>query len=126
MFEWTTGREVENYLPEAAVWYAASSVWQSYKEHESALRSSDLQIGQYESYEEALEKHFDITGVVNVDKDDPTKRAAKGRSLWGAGNKVEMMRAALAMPNLAEGQLKWECSSMLQRVEDFVVGVAER
>nr|WP_268961919.1 AAA family ATPase [Paraburkholderia domus] len=126
LFAWTAGREVENYLPEAAVWYAVGAVWQGYKDHEIALTSGGFFIGQYQSYEEALEKHFDAANVVNVDKDDPMKRAAKGRSLWGAGNKVEMMRAALAMPNLAEGKLKWGCSSLLQQVEDFVVRISEK
>lgn len=126
LFAWTSGREVENYLPEAAIWYAVSSVWQGFKNHETELISRSLQVGQYDSYEDALEKHFDAVDVVNVDKDDATKRAAKGRSLWGAGNKVEMMRAALNMPGLAESQLKWGCSSLLQRVEEFVVSISER
>lgn len=122
LFKWTSGREVENYLPEFAVWHAVSCVWQGYESHKVELKGSELRIGQYDSYDEALEKHFIAANVVQTDNKD----AAKGRSRWGSGNKVEMMRAALTAPKIDEASLKWDCSTLLQSIEEFVVSSSEK
>jgi hypothetical protein len=126
MFVWTAGKEVENYLPESAIWYAVSSVWKSYETYQAQLAKEKLSVGKFDVYHQVLEKHFCDAGVVDPAKDSNDPPKAKGRSLWGAPNKVEMMNLALSMPDLKEESLKWGCSSLLQKVEEFIVQVCER
>ncbi|AYR23310.1 AAA family ATPase [Herbaspirillum rubrisubalbicans] len=120
LFNWTRGREVENYLPEFATISAIKSVWKSYINYESQLKLDQIQIERYDSFEEKLGRHFIAHNV--VDKD----RSPRGRSLWGNSNKVEMMRCSLNAPNLKETDLKWECSEHLWELENFIAKVAEK
>lgn len=117
LFQWTAGREIENYLPGEAILHAASQVWSGFKHFESQLNARALTVGQFESYEKALEGHVIAAGATDEGK-------AQGRTLWGAGNKVEMMRAALGFPDLVESELLWDCTASLAEIEAFVVTAA--
>ena len=118
LFEHTAGREVENYLPEAAIWHAAASTWKEYEKYREALQSKVLSVGRYDSFSDSLARHFNEVGVVD-EKDE-----AIGRSRWGADNKVEMMRHALSTPGLSETALKWNCADHLARIEGFIKNAA--
>jgi energy-coupling factor transporter ATP-binding protein EcfA2 len=98
LFEITAGREIENYLPEAALWHAVEGVWTSYSTHKEALHGANLSVGQFDSYDDALDRHFVATCVTDVRSDGLS--LAKGRTCWGSKNKVEMMREALTMEDL--------------------------
>ncbi|WP_158510973.1 AAA family ATPase [Paraburkholderia caribensis] len=126
MFDWTSGREVENYLPVNAIWHAIGILWKHFNTYAETLRSEHLSIGQYQSYEADLEAHFVKLGVVDENKSDATKPLAKGRSVWGAGNKVEMMATALTASDLRIDQLQWNCNERLRRVVDFIVSISQR
>ena len=142
LFEASAGREIENYLPETAVWHAISKVWVSYAKHETALRARALKIGRYDFYADVLEKHFIDANVINTvtatgdDSDDeseeshkvssiPARPKAKGRTRWGESNKVEMMRQALTMENFKEEHLQWDCKAHLDRIVNFVRAAAK-
>ncbi|WP_081771853.1 ATP-binding protein [Paraburkholderia nodosa] len=126
MFDWTEGREVENYLPESAIWHAISSLWKGYQDYSEKLQSVPLIIGQYESYEESLTKHFCDLHVTDASENNESDRRAKGRSIWGAGNKVEMMQKALTAPNLVEATLNWKCANRLAKMEAFISNVCAK
>lgn len=113
-FEFTAGREIENYLPAQAIWHAVAANWKGYKAHVGPLQERLLKFGKYEHFETALEKHF-IAAALLDESNQP-----RGRSLWGATNKVAMMRAALTTPGLSEEQLNWDCTQQLDRIEEFV------
>jgi hypothetical protein len=126
MFLWTAGREIENYLPESAIWHAIESLWKGYSDYKGSLKSKPLVIGSYDSYDEALKQHFVGLNVIDCDNDDPQKRLPKGRSIWGAPNKVEMMRNALTMKSLTEADLKLDCAARLTEIENFVAAICEK
>ena len=119
LFEYTAGREVENYLPETAVWHAVASTWKGYWDCKETLHSKVLTIDRYDSFSDSLAMHFNAVGVI----DEGNK--SKGRSQWGADNKVEMMRYALSAPELSEATLKWNCVDHLNRIEDFIKAASE-
>jgi predicted ATP-dependent endonuclease of OLD family len=125
-FLWTAGREIENYLPESAIWHAIASLWKGYEGHKESLQSRPLVIGKYDSYSEALKNHFIEAGVVDNKETDQATALAKGRSIWGSENKVEMMRSALTMRGLTEADLKYDFDDVLSEIENFVVQVGER
>lgn len=119
MFGWTTGREIENYLPEDALWYAVEQTWKDFTVHKEALQREQLVVGQFDSCDESLLAHFVRANVVDID--ELSDKKPKGRSRWGSSNKVERMSSALKMPGLVEEMLKWECSEKLKEIEQFIV-----
>lgn len=125
-FAWTKGREIENYLPVAAIQHAMKTLWAGYTANEAALERKALQIGPYDAYHEALWGHIVDAGVVDVDPEKPTERKPKGRSIWGEGNKVEMMQAALTMPRLSEVDLLLDGRDLLTQLEGFVSQKCDR
>jgi hypothetical protein len=124
LFLWTAGREIENYWPESAIWHAIESLWKGYKNHRESLQRKPLVVGSYDSYYRALEDHFVELNVVDSNGDDLTG-VPKGRSIWGAANKVEMMRSALTMQGLTEADLKLDCANRLAEIERFVAAICE-
>jgi len=125
MFDWTAGREVENYLPESAIWHAVASLWSGYTDYAEKLKSKRLVIGQYDSYHESLNEHFKELEVVDIDPKDNTKKHAKGRSIWGQPNKVEMMRSALTTEGFTIENLCWNGAARLRNIENFVVALCQ-
>ncbi|WP_437949825.1 ATP-binding protein [Sorangium sp. So ce296] len=126
---WTAGREIENYLPTRAVLHAVRTLWADSAKYASELADEGFSVTQYDAYHETLAAHLIAKGVTDDNKRDLARPLAKGRSVWGSANKVEMMRAALRMPGFAEHELQWNCSEHLAQVEEFVVascGASER
>lgn len=121
LFQYTGGREVENYLPDAAILHAVKTVWRGHTEHANELSANPFTIGQYAAYDEVLETHFLDIGIKEDVPNQDGKVRAKGKSLWGSANKVEMMRSALDYPGLEEGSLQWGGINKLKEIEEFVV-----
>lgn len=118
LFQCTTGREVENYLPTKAILHAIGQVWKGFEKAKDQIAGRTFEVGQFDAFDEVLDQYFKDAGVV----DDDGK--ARGRSLWGDSNKVEMMRKALELPGLVESDLGHGCSAQLGAIEAFVVRVA--
>lgn len=114
LFQFTNGREVENYLPSNAILYAMSKVWSAYNDHEDKLKEHQLTIDQYNSYEEEISSLFKKLEIL-----DKTQKPI-GRSRWGASNKVEMMRHALSTPDLKSKDLLWDFSDQLEKIVEFI------
>ena len=114
MFLATRGREIENYLPAEAIFYAVEKLWADFSNLKKSLDLSQFQLDPFEKYFDSLGKFFIANKV--VDKDNKPK----GRSIWGADNKVAMMAAALAMPDFDDNKLLLNCRSDLQKIEDFI------
>lgn len=114
LFQFTNGREVENYLPSNAILHAMSNVWSDYRKHENKFKDHQLTVGQYNSYEDEISNLFNDLKILD-DKQKPI-----GRSRWGASNKVEMMRYALSTPNLNNQDLLWDFSSQLEEIVEFI------
>lgn len=125
LFRWTGGREVENYLPVSATLYAIKNLWVEARNFSEVLQEGALTIGRYEAYHEAIARHLIASGVVDDSEDSDEVRLPKGRSIWGSGNKVEMMRKALEMPDLSESQLIHGCTELLKDVEEFILAKCE-
>jgi predicted ATPase len=118
LFLYTQGREVENYFPEQALWYAVSKVWQDFAENQPKLNTSLWEFGKYENYFTSLEAHFIKHEVTFTNSKGEIK--ASGISRWGKANKVEMIRAALETPNLNKETMKWHFSSHLDELVSFI------
>ncbi len=114
LFQFTNGREVENYLPSNAILHAMSKVWSAYSKHEDKFKEHQLTVGQYKSYEEEISILFKNLKIL-----DNTQQPI-GRSRWGASNKVEMMRYALSTPNLKSKDLLWKFSDQLEEIVEFI------
>ncbi|PWB16983.1 hypothetical protein DCO44_01350 [Acinetobacter sp. AM] len=114
LFQFTNGREVENYLPSNAILHAMSKVWSDYSKHEDKFKDHQLTVGQYNSYEDEISNLFSILKILD------NKQKPIGRSRWGASNKVEMMRHALSTPNLKNKDLLWDFSSQLEEIVEFI------
>ncbi|ANH76827.1 recF/RecN/SMC N terminal domain protein [Ralstonia insidiosa] len=121
IFEWTSGREVENYLPSDAIKHAMKNLWKECDKYWGDISSTEFQVAQYDAYHETIGEKLISLGIVDIDRENKNLRLAKGRSIWGAGNKVEFMRAALTMDNLSERDLLWDCAKMFDRIEGFVL-----
>lgn len=114
LFQFTNGREVENYLPSNAILHAMSNVWSDYNKYEDKFKDHPLSVGQYNSYEEEISDLFKELNILD------NKQKPIGRSKWGASNKVEMMRHALSTPNLKNKDLLWDFSSQLEEIVEFI------
>jgi predicted ATP-dependent endonuclease of OLD family len=114
IFQATQGREIENYLPRDSIWHAIEKLWVDFSKIKNDLPLNELELGQYCKYPEAIEKFFANENIVDV------HGLPKGRSLWGSGNKVAMMAAALTMPDFEEHKLQFNCSMGLSEIEKFI------
>jgi len=125
LFRWTGGREVENYLPVSAIVHAIRTLWKDAANYPDLFEGNEFTIGQYDSYHSAITDYLIKSDVTNENKTDPTNPLAKGKSIWGSNNKVEMMRCALKSTSLTEAQLQWNCSKLLDNIERFVLSKCE-
>jgi len=108
----TGGREIENYLPNAAIKYAMTSVWKPSKEQLAIIEANDLDVAQYDSFDEKIEEYLKSLDIVDA------KGKSCGRSLWK--NKVVMMQHALKFPDFKAEDLRWNCASQLSEIRKFV------
>lgn len=120
----TRGREVENYLPANALWYAVGKCWKSYSKHQEGLPFERFSFGQYDSFEQAIGEFLIANNICESSDIDDAKQPL-GRSKWGASNKVEMMRAALEFPGLTSKHLGWDFSSEIDVISNFITKVCE-
>jgi predicted ATP-dependent endonuclease of OLD family len=117
----TEGREIENYLPPRVLLHAASLCWKGFEDHKMKLDPDAFEFGRYDSFEKSLEAFLMDAGVTReVKKDGSTQKIAIGKSLWGAVNKVEIMRSALTMNDLQPEDLQWGFSNQLNLIAEFV------
>ena len=114
LFKVTKGREIENYIPKAAIWHALEVVWREFADHKDQLSQDQLDLGPYRKYHEAIGEFVSKAGVVDA------KGLPKGRSKWGPENKVAMMEAALSLPGFVEQNLELGCSADLEEIEQFI------
>jgi len=114
LFKVTRGREVENYIPKKAIWHALEIVWPDFLTYKNELKWDQLDLGQYRKYPEAISDFFKTAGIVDADG------LPKGRSKWGANNKVAMMQAALSTPGLIEQDLELRCSDEIAEIAEFI------
>lgn len=114
IFQATQGREIENYLPKSAVLHAIETLWKEYSSIKNGLSLDKIDLGRYRKYPEAIAEFFTNENIIDAEK------LPKGRSIWGATNKVGMMRAALSMPDFDEPQLQHNCSRELDEIEKFI------
>lgn len=121
LFTMTGGREIENYLPPKALLHAASKCWQGYADHETDIVVDDFAFGQYQPFHKALDTFFMDAGITKTTMKDGIEHVhARGKSLWGDTNKVEMMRAALTMDELEPKDLRWGFSAELAKMVEFI------
>lgn len=121
LFRWTCGREVENYLPVSAIVHAIRTLWKDAANYPDLFKENEFTIEQYDSYHSAIADYLIKSDVTNENKTNPTDPLAKGKSIWGPNNKVEMMRCALTSASLTEAQLRWNCTKLLDSLEQFVL-----
>ena len=114
IFKATQGREIENYLPKTAIWYAIENLWKEFSAVKDRLPLDALELSKYCKYPEAIEKFFSEHRIVDG------SGQPKGRTIWGAANKVAMMTAALSMPNFNESDLQFNCNDDLKEIEIFI------
>jgi len=113
IFQLTTGREIENYLPSAAIHHALRLVWKESEKYRDLFNVDKFEVGQYEAFDEAIK-----TYLLDLNLKDKEGKPL-GRSCWN--NKVLMMEHALKFNGLAEDKLSWGCSAKLKEVEDFIL-----
>lgn len=122
MMSWTTGREIENYLPPTAVAHAVHHVWkESTADDVANLDLSSLRIDRYENVFEKLDARFIERGIVSTGKDGRAR--GKGYTRWT--DKVSMMEAALATPGLTEADLLHGAGAELTRIREFIKAHAD-
>ena len=114
LFQATQGREIENYLPSCSIWHAIEDLWSEFSTYKNKLALEKIDLGKYKKYPEAIEEFFIREKIVDGNG------LAKGRSIWGPGNKVAMMASALSMPDFDESKLNFDCSKDLREIEKFI------
>jgi len=113
-FEFTKGREVENYLPEPVIARAVAAVGKFTAEEASLL--DGLSVGRWEHYFEAVNQHLIKRGLQEAGRSH-----AKNHSLWGPANKVNFVRAAMADEEMGIDQLRYDGMLQVQEIVDWIV-----
>ncbi|WP_455886174.1 ATP-dependent nuclease [Pseudomonas rustica] len=128
LFSFTSGREVENYLPDDSIWHALEQCWKSHEKYTKDISSHGFTVSQYERFNESIEKFLTIQLALNplTNSKSPDAQPAPGRSQWGSANKVEMMRNALFAPSTTIDNMKWGFPSELERIGEFIVSRAQK
>lgn len=114
IFQATEGREIENYVPKLAIIYAMEKLWNEFSEIKGILPLDRMELGPYSRYPDAIGEFLKAEGI--VDGND----LPRGRSIWGAANKVEMMVTALSMPGFDENMLQLNCCRHLDEIDKFI------
>jgi len=125
LFRWTDGREIENYLPVSAIVHAIRTLWKDAAKYPDLFEENAFTVEQYDSYHSAITNYLVKSDLTDENEINPDKPLAKGRSIWGPNNKVKMMRCALTSASLTEAQLQWNCSKLLDTIEQFVLSKCE-
>ncbi len=114
----SSGREVENYLPNKAIQYAVESLSGYSEEDLNSLQLDTYELGDYEHYYESIESFVIGKGVTTTNRNGVT--VAKMKSKWGSNKKAQFMKAALKCPDFVIGDLKGNAESAINTIMEFI------
>lgn len=118
IFEFTAGRELENYFPDQAIRDSVQGLGNYTPEEIAQIKFESFELSQYERYFEAVEEYIVARGLCFVDAHN-TKRA-KHYTNWGEKNKLEFVKTAILSPSFSVDTLKYNGATQVKRIIEWI------
>ena len=118
LFEYTLGREIENYLPDNILQKTLSELGTYTNDELTQLKIENFKLDQYERYFESFEKFVINAGMCFPNKDGELK--AKNYTKWGENQKLNLMKKALSYDDFSVENLKYDGYSQAKRITEWI------